>query len=750
MIKNIHMKKCAPYDENGSSLSDCKKINFIYGANGSGKSTISNFLMDQRNERFRESLIEWDGGTHAEVKVYNRLFREQNFRQSEIPGVFTLGQATIEDIEHLEELKGEFSNKTSLYDQKQSSLAKKQEEKQDRISKFKNDVWNQIQKRYSKDFQEAFDGVRGSKERFYNELLTRIEQAKKRIDPIPAIDILKARAETLYSKKLDNCPCISLNLELQEKELTDIIKSDIWNTVVIGNADIELGHLIKVLNNSDWINQGRKYLQDDSDICPFCQQHTISHDFRSQLEEFFDEEYKRQIEKIQRLVAQYTINTEEIISKFEEIQNNTVYIVVGKIDEQILATKIEILKQIFESNKKIINDKLKEPGRKVILNNYSVQLKEIKDLLEKANKEIKSHNNLVKNAISEKLKLTNDIWAYCIQQEEQLINEYNCDVEKINKAIAGISQQIAPLKIELKRLDTEIKDKGKNITSVEPTVNEINRLLKAFGFTGFSIVPSLDQKNSYQLQRSDGSLATNTLSEGEETFIAFLYFMQLTKGAIDETKVSSRKIIVLDDPISSLDSTILYIVSAMVKELNRQVKNNDGDVEQVFIFTHNVFFHKEASFIDGRTSKLNDVNYWIIRKDNEIAHIDTYGMENPISTSYELLWRELKDNTALSLITMQNTMRRIIENYFGMMGQKKDDHIINSFETPEEQLICKSLLYWINDGSHSIPDDIFIDPYNNALEKYKDIFRKIFVHMGHEAHYNMMMGIEDVTPFDIM
>lgn len=750
MIKNIHMKKCAPYDENGSSLRDCKKINFIYGANGSGKSTISNFLMDQRNERFRESLIEWDGGTHADVKVYNRLFREQNFRQSEIPGVFTLGQATIEDIEHLEELKGEFSNKTSLYDQKQSSLAKKQEEKQDRISKFKNDAWNQIQKRYSKDFQEAFDGVRGSKERFYNELLKRIQQAKKRIDPIPAIDILKARAETLYTKKLDNCPVISLNLELQEKELSDIIKNDIWNTVIIGNTDIELGHLIKVLNNSDWINQGRKYLQEDSDICPFCQQHTISHDFRSQLEEFFDEEYKRQIEKIQQLVAQYTINTEEIINKFEEIQKNTVYIVVGKIDEQILATKIEILKQIFESNKKIINDKLKEPGRKVILNNYSVQLEEIKDLLEKANKEIKLHNNLVKNAISEKIRLTNDIWAYCIQQEEQLINEYNCDVENINKAIAGISQQIAPLKNELKRLDTEIKDKGKNITSVEPTVNEINRLLKAFGFTGFSIIPSLDQKNSYQLQRSDGSLATNTLSEGEETFIAFLYFMQLTKGAIDETKVSSRKIIVLDDPISSLDSTILYIVSAMVKELNKQVKNNDGDVEQVFIFTHNVFFHKEASFIDGRTSKLNDVNYWIIRKDNEIAHIDAYGMENPISTSYELLWRELKDNTALSLITMQNTMRRIIENYFGMLGQKKDDHIINSFETAEEQLICKSLLHWINDGSHSIPDDIFIDPYNNALEKYKDIFRKIFVHMGHEAHYNMMMGIEDSTPSDIM
>lgn len=72
MIKNIHMKKCAPYDENGSSLRDCKKINFIYGANGSGKSTISNFLMDQRNERFRESLIEWDGGTHVK---YSEIYR---------------------------------------------------------------------------------------------------------------------------------------------------------------------------------------------------------------------------------------------------------------------------------------------------------------------------------------------------------------------------------------------------------------------------------------------------------------------------------------------------------------------------------------------------------------------------------------------------------------------------------------------------------------------------------------------------
>lgn len=101
------------------------------------------------------------------------------------------------------------------------------------------------------------------------------------------------------------------------------------------------------------------------------------------------------------------------------------------------------------------------------------------------------------------------------------------------------------------------------------------------------------------LQRMDGTLATNTLSEGEETFISFLYFLQFAKGSINAAKVSSKKILVLDNPICSLDSTVLYIVNSMVKSLIRDIRDGVSDVEQIFILTHNVFFHKEASFVDG-------------------------------------------------------------------------------------------------------------------------------------------------------
>ena len=39
------MRNCATYIAHGGSMTDCQKINFVYGANGSGKSTIIKLIM---------------------------------------------------------------------------------------------------------------------------------------------------------------------------------------------------------------------------------------------------------------------------------------------------------------------------------------------------------------------------------------------------------------------------------------------------------------------------------------------------------------------------------------------------------------------------------------------------------------------------------------------------------------------------------------------------------------------------------
>ena len=51
--------------------------------------------------------------------------------------------------------------------------------------------------------------------------------------------------------------------------------------------------------------------------------------------------------------------------------------------------------------------------------------------------------------------------------------------------------------------------------------------------------------------------------------------------------------------------------------------------------------------------------------------------------------------------------------------------------------------YQINDGSHSLNEDIELELAEHTIQNYKDVFRKIFKYSGHIAHYNMMMGISE-------
>lgn len=87
-------------------------------------------------------------------------------------------------------------------------------------------------------------------------------------------------------------------------------------------------------------------------------------------------------------------------------------------------------------------------------------------------------------------------------------------------------------------------------------------------------------------------------------------------------------------------------------------------------------------------------------------------------------------------------MRRIIESYFGMLGGIRRDDIIKLFEKAEEKIVVESRFRWMNEGSHIIPDDVFVEPYTDMVQRYKKIFRQIFDKSGHIAHYNMMMGLK--------
>ncbi|MDI5888422.1 AAA family ATPase [Flavobacterium sp. LB3P48] len=529
-------------------------------------------------------------------------------------------------------------------------------------------------------------------------------------------------------------PFISL---IDFKSFLEIETDEIWKRKIIGKADVSIAGLIQKLNLNDWVNEGKNYLTED-EICPFCQQKTITENFKKQLEHYFDETFTKDIEIVKNLSIEYNRNLQNIQNLLEQIETQEKEKPNSKLNLETFSALLKTLVSQFSTNKEVLNSKAKEPSRSIELTSTKEQLEAIQQMIDDCNIEIKVHNDIVNDYTNQRNNLINAIWKYLIAGHHGIIEAYTKKQEGLRKGIEALKKQHQELREKYSELNKKIKEANKNVTSVQPSVDEINRLLKSYGFLNFEIVPSQIEANQYQVLRQDGTIAESTLSEGEATFITFLYYLQLAKGSTQEDTITEERILIVDDPISSLDSNILFVVSSLIKEIIKSIKQDIGSIKQLILLTHNVYFHKEVSFVDGRTPKNGSTNFWILRKNNNITSSQSYEMENPIQSSYELLWKELKNTSQNSGITIQNTMRRIIENYFKILGKYADDDLIKSFDNNQEQEICRSLVCWINDGSHGLPDDLYIEQQEAILEKYLDIFKQIFIKMGHEEHYKMM------------
>lgn len=729
MLTRIKMRNVASYNDEGITLESLKPVNFIYGANGSGKTTIGSFIKDNTSFPFRDCELEWLNDIPLVPFVYNRDFVLKNISSSSIKGVFTLGQATLEEKERIQSLKQILEEKKEHIRQDKVSKDKVKSELDKLESDFKEYVWQHVFKDFENAFKEAFRGFLNNKSTFFNKVLSEYDSDSELIEYQSLVD----RYNTAFKSDAKQLPLIPSN----SKNLESIEANDIWERKIIGSSDVDISALIQTLHNHDWVRQGVTYLNPDSDICPFCQQPTLNELFKNKLKSYFDSSYESDHKAIQELRNLYLTTATELFRFYENILRTEKENKESKLDINEFGSTLEILRSRLSENKEKLEAKGKEPSRAISLSSTSDTLTALERLVNEANTLISSHNHIIDNLKAEKELLCKQIWKFCTNSYLNEIQIFVRERNGKNRGVLSLSERINNQKKESEVLEAEITELNKNITSVQPTIDEINRLLRKFGFNNFRINPLKEDPNQYQICRLDGSPVLSTLSEGEITFITFLYYYQLVKGGHNPEQVSSDRILLIDDPVSSLDSSILFIVSTLIKELIKDVKKGNSTVKQIIILTHNVYFHKEVSFIDGRNPERNDTSFWMLRKRNNITEAKAFEHKNPIVGSYEMLWRELKE--VHSSVSVQNIMRRILENYFKLLGKYDDSSIIMKFDSPEEQTICRSLISWINDGSHSLPDDYFLEDSEEVIAKYLNVFERIFEEMGHKAHYEMMM-----------
>lgn len=732
MIQSLTIRDVATYSATGSTLLDLKEINFLFGANASGKTTVSRVIANP--DLYPRCGITWHANAPIDRLVYNLDFRERHFKEfGQLKGVFTLGEDNATLLAQIESKRTQINRKTeSINDRRavldgNATVKGKRAELAELMSSFAETCWNQKLK-HEGVFRQAFTGSTGSKDQFRDKI---ISESTRNQAAAASLEELTTRASSVFAI----APVREAEFGLPN---FDDLEGHETNTIlarsVVGSADVPIAKLIQTLGSGDWVNRGRQYFRNSAGACPFCQQEAPT-DLERLLNDFFDESYSSDCRTISTLLEAYErdgARVQDAINRILEASSN-------RINTPILRNYADAIDAIISENIEHLRRKQREPSAVVELKPIAPQRINVLAILENANASIRSHNARIDNLQAERQSLTSQVWRYLIDAElSESLRNFTQQKHGIDSAIAGLSQSIRTAESEREALAQELRDCERRTTSIRPTMDAINGLLASFGFTMFRLAESATP-NMYELQRPDGTPVQTTLSEGERTFLTFLYFYYLIRGSESETGTTTRKVVVIDDPVSSLDSEVLFVVSSLVKKVLQLAREEDSHVAQVFVLTHNIYFHKEVTFHAKRVAgnAFAEETFWIVRRKGVISEFQQFRV-NPIKSSYEMLWSELRSANP-SPGTICNTMRRILEHYFKLLGEINLDSLEEGF-VGDDKLVCRSLVSWIHDGSHVVMDGLHYSTTETTVEKYLDVFRRVFENQKHESHYRMMMG----------
>lgn len=732
MIESLSIAKTATYGIAPQVLDRLARFNFLFGTNGAGKTTITKVIAN--SSAHPHCTLSWKKGTPLEPMVYNRDFVERNFNATpRLKGIFTLGEQDIANLEAIAVKKTELDAIVRTIEQLTNTLqgqdqkSGKKGELADLDTHIKDKCWDQKQK-HDEAFKEAFTGARNSSEKFKERVLT--ESASNTAE-LKTLEYLKDKAKTVFGAT----PIVEVSVPgLGPADVASHESNPILAKKVIGKEDVDIAELIQRLGNSDWIKQGQAFFEQSKPICPFCQQ-KVKDSFEVSLSSYFDETFAKDTKAIADLQSDYTRDAEALRTKLKAVVDGGSRF----MDMDAFEAERSAIEARLTTNALLLANKVKEPSLPVQIEPMSEMLAAASKLVADANAVVAAHNEIAKNITKERADLTKQVWKYILEVELRAeLTSYTGKRAGLNAAITKLNGQIQDANASKVAKAKEIKELEKSATSIEPTIEGINGLLKSFGFRNFTIAKA-DDGPFYKLVRADGSDAKDSLSEGERSFVTFLYFFHLLKGSESESGMTTDRVVVFDDPVSSMDSDVLFIVSSLIKSLFEPVRKNVGGIKQIFVLTHNVYFHKEVTYTSDRgdDSKAGERTYWTIRKGLGGATIEHH-KSNPIKTSYDLLWEELR-RPEKSPLTVQNTMRRILENYFKILGRIDFDEICDQFDG-QQKAMCRSLFAWVNDGSHFSHDDAFYTFDQASIDIYMEIFKQVFVKCNQEAHYDMMMA----------
>ena len=646
-----------------SDLPDFAKYNLIFGWNGTGKTTISRLLRHLETKRSPEhgsAIFNIDGrdlntgdfrNSNLTIKVFNIDYVDANVHRSDgtnIPPIFVLGETGANQQRELRRKQLRLTTVIERLAEKDEHLRRSSRELNQHESAVAKIIKDNLSSNTYPDYN-TYD-----RRKYVARVISMIQTMDTSERVLTDDQRVEAR-EQFSSRHLDRVDIVqlsSLGLSGHNETIQRLLNQSVLNTAI--DSLQEDGRL------STWVRDGLNiHEQRTVDSCLFCGQNLPEDrlmNLRSHFNDAFNElmtELDNEIEQLNTIVQNLQSLSKpdagrlypNLTTLYDEATND-----LNNAIEQVV-TQIERAKTDLQNKKQNMFDSVNRETNLVQFNDPA--LSTLNEVLERHNAISDSHIDEVGQS-AEMLEadwVANNLPTYVVATNA---------VQQARTERDNLLEEKSILETDIPRLQSQLIDHRR-------PADEFNLELSAY--LGYDELQLQAEDTGYTIVRN-GQTADG-ISEGEKTAIALIYFLKSLQNVDHDV---TETIVVIDDPISSLDSNALYAAYGMIRERCQKAL-------QLFLLTHNFVFFREFrdwfktdnEFADPNTA--NPAEFYMLKREFDeagrksvISHLDPL-LKNFGSDYHYLFWyvfetANLDSNTNLqAFYPLPNITRRLLEMF---------------------------------------------------------------------------------------
>ncbi len=555
------------------------EFNVIYGWNGCGKTTLSSLLslVEKRTALTEGELeLEFDGATKItgadlatkavpQVRVFNRDFINATLSQAGgIAPIYFLGEDSVEKQARVDQLKKDlaFANTEVMAAQTEKTNA------DSKLDDFCRDKAKLIKELLTTGHSTAYNNY---DKRPFKRAVQALNAQSAETSVLTDEQKAPLRSQKDAQPKSDISKISAASIDLAG--LTTEVEAIVGRSVVAQTLD-ELTTNAKL---SAWVQQGLVLHSGEhaSNTCRFCQQ-PLQAMRRAELEAHFNDAFATFQKDVAALLAKLKAAKQSTgslslpdASRFYEVLTSEVSTVSAKVSTALSETTAALDTLIAR-----VEDKRDHPfAPAATAAPPATTPSSLADSIADFNAIVERHNQT-----SAQFKASVD--DACKKLAASYVAEAYAEFVQLSEAVTSANTALEDIEAKPVAIQKQIDELERAILEHRRPADELTEELRAY--LGRDELRFEVSGIGYALTRD--SRPVSHLSEGERTAIAFLYFL---KSLQDKTFDLKSGIVVIDDPVSSLDANAMFSAFSYMRD-------RTGECGQLFIFTHSFQFFREV------------------------------------------------------------------------------------------------------------------------------------------------------------